>query len=110
MLGKKILELLERNNMTQKDLADKTGISKGAISYYISGGRMPKYEHVKKIADVLGTSPEYILNDDNNSSYKNGKLYYLQRNMAKLNAAELEKAEKILKTVFAEIFNNEEET
>ena len=108
MLGNRINYLLKKNNMSQKELADKTGISKGAISYYISGGRTPKYEHIKIIADVLGTSPEYLLNEDDNSTYEDGKLYYLQRNLAKLDANELEKAEAILKTVFGDIFNDEE--
>jgi len=108
MTSEKIIELLKKNNMTQKDLAEKTGISKGAISYYISGARTPKYDHIKKIADALGTSPNYILGENNEATYENGKLYYIQRNLAKLDSAELEKAEAILKTVFGDIFNDED--
>lgn len=56
----KIKELRKKNKLSQKDLAEKVGISNQAISYYESGKRNPKNEAWKKLADYFDVSIEYI--------------------------------------------------
>ena len=41
-LGERIKEYLEKNGMSQKELAEKTGCTEAAISHYIRGDRTPR--------------------------------------------------------------------
>ena len=49
-LGEKLKALRKSNNMTQKDLADRIGVSKSIISSYESGTRYPSYDVLVKMA------------------------------------------------------------
>lgn len=48
-----IRELLIKNKITEKVLADRIGVSEGSISRYISGDREPKISIVIKMAQVF---------------------------------------------------------
>ncbi|HKL74512.1 MAG TPA: helix-turn-helix transcriptional regulator [Halanaerobiales bacterium] len=60
-IGKIIKELRKENNMTQEDLAEKLGITRGAIGLYERGERKVNYETVNKLADIFGVSSDYLL-------------------------------------------------
>lgn len=60
-IGARIKLLLAKNGMTQRDLANKIGITETSISRYISGERMPKANIVVYMADALNTTTDYIL-------------------------------------------------
>jgi len=49
--------LLQAGKVSQKDLADKTGISKSTISEFLSGARPMGIEHYRKLADFFGIDP-----------------------------------------------------
>ena len=61
--GEKISKLKKLKKMSQVELAEKTGISRDAISKYERGDVMPSVEYAKRIADVLGVSLDYLVND-----------------------------------------------
>ncbi len=46
--AQRIKEALELRNMKQADLVEKTQISKGALSSYISGAYEPKQKNLSK--------------------------------------------------------------
>lgn len=52
-IGQKIKELRKKQGMSQKDLADKLGITPVMISQYENGKRNPKLETLQKISDAL---------------------------------------------------------
>lgn len=52
---------MEYANMNQQDLIDKTGITSGAISSYLSGRYEPKQNNIFKLAKALGVSEAYLL-------------------------------------------------
>jgi len=58
-------KLRERKNLTQKQAAHLIGVSRTTILNYEAGSKMPKVETLKKIAEVYGTSADYILGIDN---------------------------------------------
>ena len=62
----RILDLLTENNMTQKELALKTGITESAISHYIKGDRVPRGVTLIKLAQALGVTTDDILNKEFN--------------------------------------------
>lgn len=60
-VGRRLEHLLIISNMNQRELADKVGVNEVTISRYIHGKRIPRLEIVAKIAEVLGTSTDYLL-------------------------------------------------
>ena len=110
IFSERISLLLTEKKLSQKELADKAGVTESAMSYYVKGERTPRGEILSRIANALNTSTDYLLgNSPNNiSKNENATLMYLQRNLGKLNDENLKKAESILKTVFDKIFDDEE--
>jgi len=47
-------------NMTQEDLAKKMGLTRGAITHYLAGRRVPPLQQFHKLAVVLKTSPAWL--------------------------------------------------
>lgn len=57
-IGEKIKELRKSKGISQKELAQKTGLSIGSIQGYEQGRYNPKLEAIAKIADALETEPD----------------------------------------------------
>lgn len=91
-MGERIRELLERKNLTQKDLANKAGITEAATSHYIKGDRIPRSTVLTKIAIALDTTPEYLL--EGIPSDARGELGYAKRLIAR-NVEQMSKKEKL---------------
>lgn len=109
--SERLTAMLHKRDMTQKQLAEKTGITASAMSYYVRGARTPSGDILTKIASALDTSTDYLLGavDEPEMVRQNSELHYLQRNLSKLDPERLRKAEDLLKMVFDDIFNDEEE-
>ena len=60
----RIREECFKNGMTQADLAAKLGISKSVISEWKSGKSRAYLKRLPEIAEILGTTPAYLLQGD----------------------------------------------
>lgn len=60
-VGKVIENLLCERNMTNRELAYRTGVTEVTIGRYIKGTREPNATNLSNIADVLGVSTDYLL-------------------------------------------------
>ncbi|KYG89119.1 hypothetical protein A0U40_13935 [[Bacillus] sp. KCTC 13219] len=60
-VGERIIAKLRERNLKQVDVARATGISKNAISNYISGNRIPDTEAIYKLASFFSVSIEWLL-------------------------------------------------
>ena len=60
-IGPRLLTLLEKKGMTQRELANVIGVTETSISRYISGQRVPKSNIVVYMADALNTTTDYLL-------------------------------------------------
>lgn len=60
-LGDRIRGLREKQNLTQKALADKLGIPHQNLSNYERGFRQPDYETLIAISDFFNVSTDYLL-------------------------------------------------
>ena len=60
----RIKEALLIKNMRQADLVEKTGISKGALSSYISGKYEPKQTNTYLIAKALNVNVSWLMGYD----------------------------------------------
>lgn len=74
-LGCRIAELLQKNGLTQRELAEQVGVTEVSMSRYISGDRTPKGPIIANIATALHTTTDYILgsevvNDFDSEYYK----------------------------------------
>ena len=52
--------LLQSKGMSQKEIAEKTNLTEGAISHYLKGDRVPRGAILLNIANALGTSTDYL--------------------------------------------------
>lgn len=53
--------LLKTRGMTQKELAQKSGVTEAAVSHYVKGDRTPRSAVLSRIAMVLGTTSDYLM-------------------------------------------------
>ena len=111
VFGTRLSKLMELNELSQKELASLTGVTESAISYYINGERTPRSDVLARIAKALNTTTDYLLGavPDYYPHANQEELQYLQRNLGKLDAQQLKKAENILKTVFDDIFDDNDD-
>ncbi len=62
--GEKVLLLLKKNQMTQKELAEKIHTTEASISRYTNNTRLPKGDMVVKIANALHTTTDFLLSEE----------------------------------------------
>lgn len=60
-LGLRISATLQKRRMTQKELAERIGVTEAVISRYISGEREPKPDVLANIATAIHTTSDYLL-------------------------------------------------
>ena len=60
-LGGRISELLNQYGLSQRELADKVGVTEVSMSRYIRGERTPRGPILANIAAALHTTPEYLM-------------------------------------------------
>ena len=65
--GEKIKKLRKEKHLTQEQLADKVGVHSNSVSQW-ENGVIPRMNKILEISNVLGTSSEYLLNEDNDIS------------------------------------------
>ena len=67
-LSSKLDKLLKENGLSQKDLAEMTGLTQSAISHYIKGDRVPRGDNLFKIAEALWVSVDDLTSSNGNNS------------------------------------------
>ena len=65
IIGNKIKEIRKKQGLTQKELANLTGLSEISIRKYENNNRKPKIENIKKIANALNVDVFDIINFKN---------------------------------------------
>ena len=60
----KVKRSREVRELTQQQLADLTGVSKRTIASYESGGAMARSSTLRKLAQALGVSTDYLKHDE----------------------------------------------
>lgn len=58
--AKRIKSRMKELDLTQEELASKLGITRGAITHYLAGRRVPPLRQFQKIAAVLKTDPAWL--------------------------------------------------
>lgn len=60
----RVKALREAADLTQAELADKVGLTNRAVGAWESGRSKPRLDKLSKLADILGTTPYYLMNGD----------------------------------------------
>lgn len=64
-------ELRKSINLTMKQLGEMIGVSESTISFYETGRHEPDLKTICSIADILGTSIDYLLGHETNINSQN---------------------------------------
>lgn len=88
-LGERIAEMLQKQGIKQKELAERIGITETAMSRYIAGTRDPKPNVIANMATALHTTSDYLLGIENDTF----DYYHISRIIAR-NASSMTNQEK----------------
>lgn len=107
----RVKELREKAGLSMDQLAKQLGITKSRVNMWENNGTVPRMNVLVELAKFFNVTTDYLLGNDDTSnlSLNNTRLSTLQRNLGKLSEADLEKAEGMLKAVFMDIFNDEDD-
>jgi len=102
-LNERIKNLREEKRLTQKEIAEKIGVSERVYSYY-EKDRFPKDEIIlKNIATALGTTVAALIGED---AYKEDKFVALARSAEKLSDDEQDKLFQIFESTMDVFLKN----
>lgn len=61
MLKNRLISLRKEKGLSQYEIADKLGFSRGKLANYEQGTRQPDYDTLTKIAEYYDVSVDYLL-------------------------------------------------
>ena len=64
--SEKVKKMMSDRNMNQKELSEKSGITRASICRYLQGKRRPRIDVVVNFAKALGVELEELLDDNEN--------------------------------------------
>lgn len=78
---KRLKRLMKQRDMTQRDLAQMSGVTEAAMSRYLAGNRQPKSETLANMATALGTTSDDLLGRSVDGDELKGALRLVARNV-----------------------------
>lgn len=105
-----IKRIRNNNGLTMQEIADQLGVTKGAVSMWENKGIVPRDDILMKISQMYNVSIDKLLGNRIEGEIEpvNKKLSYIQRGLEQLDDKQVDKAEKMLKVVFEDIFEDDE--
>ncbi len=87
--GERLLSLLQKQGITQRELAERINSTEATLSRYVSGDREPKAEVLANIATALHTTSDFLLGIEKNDDFDFNKVErLLARNSSKMTEKE----------------------
>lgn len=87
--------------LSQADLAQRAGLEPSAVSHFEAGRRQPSFHNLRKLADALGVTTDYLLGRDINLGASGPAVEGLWRRVAELSDAERELLDGVAETLIA---------
>lgn len=86
MFRKKLIDSMERENMTIDDLSEKSGIPKKRIDRYFRKNVKPSVEEFCYLYSALNVTADYLIGntDDPKEEIENPRDYFLERNQVRI--------------------------
>ena len=94
-----------------QDLADAVNVKKTTVSMWENSGIVPREETLINLANYFNVSVDYLLGNvvSNSSENNSATLKHLQRGLNQMDEKQLKTAEKLLASVFDDLFDSEED-
>lgn len=73
LFTERLLQARNLRELNQEQLAKKAGLASSAISHFESGTRKPSFENLRKLADALDVSIDYLMGRSTNISSDHSK-------------------------------------
>lgn len=89
----------EARQLSQGELAERTGMQPSAVSHFETGTRKPSFENLRRLADALGVSTDYLLGRTDAMAGSGASTDQLHRHYAGLSAEYREVAEDFLRVL-----------
>lgn len=102
----RLLKKFKESKLSQTEICEKTGITKGALSSYLKGRYFPKQQALDKLAQVLDTSVNYLMGNEEKEDTHQFKI--LARNFEKLNEKDKDTIIKMIAVMIEETDDNPE--
>lgn len=67
--SQRLKQAMDKQKVTQIDLASATGLGKSSISQYLSGKNIPKFKTMTAIADALNVSVDWLSGENDGSGH-----------------------------------------
>lgn len=105
-LGKNIAELRKWRELTQRDFAEKLGVSQSHVARWESNRSQPRVKALEQIAEVLGVTAEEIMSGDQSNLEKalnihDGELLQLLREVHNLTEKETDALKTVIRGLLA---------
>ncbi len=88
--GERLRRTREDKGLSQGDLAHKTGLQPSAISHFESGRRSPSFDNLKRLADALAVTIDYLMGRESAPKTAGPVAQQLFRNFEQLSAEDQE--------------------
>src|SRR6266849_594491 len=96
MFPKRLRDAMELRGLNQADFAKRSGLQTSAISHFATGGRKPSFDNLRRLADALDVTTDFLLGRAKEPS-GHARADQLFRNLERLTTEDRELAEKIVK-------------
>ncbi|MFZ4616663.1 MAG: helix-turn-helix domain-containing protein [Rectinemataceae bacterium] len=59
--GERLRKTRDDKGLSQQDLAERAGIQASAVSHFELGRRLPSFDNIRRLADALNVSSDFLL-------------------------------------------------
>jgi len=87
----------ECRGLSQGKLAERTGLQASAVSHFETGSRKPSFDNLKRLADALNVTTDYLLGRTSEMEGAGATADALYRHYAGLSAEHQEMAEDFMR-------------
>lgn len=60
-IRQRLIECIRQSNLTQKEIAQKLGVSQQSVSCYVKGKKLPALDTLANLCAILDIEADYIL-------------------------------------------------
>lgn len=80
MFAKRLISLRNLKELSQYEIAERLGFSRGQYANYEQGTREPDFETLQKLADFFEVSTDYLLGRTDDPEVKSdGEMYFFEK-------------------------------
>src|SRR5688572_19093291 len=85
--------------LSQAQLAEKTGLQVSAISHFETGGRSPSFDNLRKLADALDVTTDYLIGRSGDPKLSAATAATVFKHAEKLTAADLKFVQEMVESL-----------